>query len=961
MSGRSAYVRKEKTKVKDGPQILGLQEAHPEVRPDSDGTISLGDFPMPGINPYHHNELPFRGPEVGTIRTQLSTGSDEMVYARARRPHVPILEVSGIEKSSFRAFMDNKSESARKSLASAFKKKKKGTSAKERPETATGRRQSQDPPDYDNGDYITSPSPLTSPSAMMSPAISTPRVHQETRQVAPPPTAKLPATPRLQQFIGGKPPIPWNKLRRDPDLWDRQGDVIVIFLPNSPPSLRLTSHVIESHPSRRVMEWLMASSKRYSSIQEPDRNPSPDSSNSGFGNYPVQLGRRQPSPPKSTSDLSYNEAEISYTIDLTEQLTMEKTDRLKLMITCRNFFALIYNIPLVGLSLRQALVDLQEFIDRYIDETASVNIVADYISKQNLDNIANNPAAATAMLAYYMRKPVQDKMKFREAFCHCVGMFEQCQNTPDWRHVSAWARSAIEQHNSKMILKALACEKRLLTFRFDDMWPVMSSESLPSREACERFRLFLLKYYTGYYGTWPPPTAPGSELWLDRRITQHLQKDFAALYDYLVNREVIWDGAEERSGRKWNLKLPGKPRFQADTKDLPMTDILVAFDNRHEYPHIPHPYPLTPETTNVNELSHEDDKMTQRMIALAYTAATNIYRLGSKFVENEMVSKFVQFEKTDFPGDLDPFAARRGRWVLIYAILQTLASISVDNPGLVFADNVAYHVYPSLKGCPPWKPDPDEEDPDMKEAHHTMSHCWTVRKTWGPDRSEPFFVMVNQARQNGISSRSSATLSVSPSEYSNSSGQSPTLGSAQVKPIQNVTRGKDQNPIANLNSHSGYGPGIEVLEEEYEDGLDEEEDLEIGEDQFEYERVLQQQDFARPDSPTEHLDFNFTSRNQNIQPPQYENEPAHRISRRKESPQSFGQVTPDLDSKQNREFRRQDREQNINREDSRRRDVSEHSWTRGDSRQGFNYYDPRFQTREDGADFPIRDFDNYKI
>src|SRR6266536_1711074 len=83
-----------------------------------------------------------------------------------------------------------------------------------------------------------------------------------------------------------------------------------------------------------------------------------------------------------------------------------------------------------------------------------------------------------------------------------------------------------------------------------------------------------------------------------------------------------------------------------------------------------------------------DDKMAERRAALAYTESTNIYLLGSGFVGNDLVDAFVRFEKSDRAGDIDPYAARRGRWVMIYGILQVLASISVDTPHLRYTADV---------------------------------------------------------------------------------------------------------------------------------------------------------------------------------------------------------------------------------------------------------------------------------
>jgi hypothetical protein len=121
-----------------------------------------------------------------------------------------------------------------------------------------------------------------------------------------------------------------------------------------------------------------------------------------------------------------------------------------------------------------------------------------------------------------------------------------------------------------------------------------------------------------------------------------------------------------------------------------------------------------------------ENKMADRRIALAYTEATNIYILGPDFVANRLADGFVKFEKSDKAGEVDPFAARRGRWVLIYGILQVLASISVDTPGLRYKDDVSYHLSAHLRGTPPWK----VANPHVDEATHEGSYCWLAPKHW---------------------------------------------------------------------------------------------------------------------------------------------------------------------------------------------------------------------------------------
>jgi hypothetical protein len=258
-------------------------------------------------------------------------------------------------------------------------------------------------------------------------------------------------------------------------------------------------------------------------------------------------------------------------------------------------------------------------------------------------------------------------------------------------------------------------------------------------------------------------------MWLTRTVAQTLQRDFSALYDYLVNRDIVWDGSETRSGRKWMMiSQSGDRAFEPDTPDLPVTDMLIEFDNKMRFPHVPHPYPLVPEllslvtiprgaggdgpgalggrpTKNGNGNGPGRAGAIERRVQLAYSEANNISVLGSEFTHSDLIDAFCKFEKADRVGEVDPCTARRGRWVLIYGILQTLASVSVDAPNIRHSAGVPYHLSPRLKGAkvPPWKSAASTRNLAAtqgmaavpSEASHELSHCWTVPATWNAESS----------------------------------------------------------------------------------------------------------------------------------------------------------------------------------------------------------------------------------
>ena len=257
-------------------------------------------------------------------------------------------------------------------------------------------------------------------------------------------------------------------------------------------------------------------------------------------------------------------------------------------------------------------------------EADNVGTILNYLSARGIDDVRNDAETAVSLLAWSEGSEVRWEEGWRESFLHCAGMYAQLESCADFKHVTPITRSLLERASLETTLRVQAAEERLVAFRYADMWPG-DAPIASAKAAAERLQKFFVQHYTREYGRWPPLPMPASldqqsigmahggnegedEIWLTRTIAQALQRDFAALYDYLVNRDIIWDESEARSSRKWMMVSEGGNRgFEADTEDLPMTDMLISFDNRWRFPHIPHPYPLVPESipppTSVNPLT----------------------------------------------------------------------------------------------------------------------------------------------------------------------------------------------------------------------------------------------------------------------------------------------------------------------------------------------------------------------
>ena len=411
-------------------------------------------------------------------------------------------------------------------------------------------------------------------------------------------------------------------------------------------------------------------------------------------------------------------------------------------ITTRNFFAIMYDASaLVGTTLFEAMSILFQRIIQYPDyldsNSSPVAWLTDYIVRHKFDDVRNNPSYAASLLAFSELASVQWREGYIEAFVHCVGMLNMgLQTIPEWRYITPHTKMYLQNASMEIEDRIHRAQVWLLSFDFTDMWPTTSAPPSSARGCFDRFRKWLCKYYESAFLHWPPT----NELtWLTRDMVLRLRNDFHGLYDYFVDRDVRFDGSEYRAVKKWAMASKSGKNFRADTGELPMTDILIGFDDRHGFPHIPHPYPIVPLSMPVpvkpkssftlkKPTSPADLVAQARRKALSYAEASNVYSLRDRYMHTDLVTNFLHFEQNDMVDHLDPFEARRGRWVLIYGILQVLATVSVDSPHLRYVEGAQYHLSPQMKGVVPWA---ERGSPPEDEAEHKRSHCWAVPGTWG--------------------------------------------------------------------------------------------------------------------------------------------------------------------------------------------------------------------------------------
>ncbi|KAI9884307.1 MAG: hypothetical protein M1823_003916 [Watsoniomyces obsoletus] len=509
----------------------------------------------------------------------------------------------------------------------------------------------------------------------------------------------------------------WPGPRKDSDLWDSQGDCFVYLHgpgeSDQHASFRLSFDVIQAAECDPLLErfamWTSSAlPRRVESAASFDSLSTIDGANLLY--YHIYIPAPSHWSPKQIEQ---------YHLDT------------------RNFFAWMFCKPIVGTNLGQALVSLAERMGIYRSAPQERNVedILDYIDEQAYADFRECPDHALGVLLFAEHHRLQDV--WTDAFVHCVGMNDRLLSSPGFEPVSRASKALIMTARLEMDVRLERAERQLNNFLDDELSSSRVGLGEGARAHLDRFRSFLHTFFVAKFGYWPPQAHDRvNKSSFSKQTYHHMYVDFRSLYEYLVDRE----------------STTSIERNKPPTGGLCVLQNVLAFDERNGYTSLEHPLPLLPETEVMSDSDQprrpfnvmkslgwslgKTSKSEKRMAILdALFSASNTENPST--MSRPLVQAYMDFEEDVTLKQEDRVSAvdaRKVRWILVYALLQTLISVTRVPPEVRDAGaDVSYHLCCRIGGSPPWKvssgskEDEEEETPSIETPESSPSRQESIR------------------------------------------------------------------------------------------------------------------------------------------------------------------------------------------------------------------------------------------
>ncbi|KAK4202152.1 hypothetical protein QBC40DRAFT_322390 [Triangularia verruculosa] len=480
----------------------------------------------------------------------------------------------------------------------------------------------------------------------------------------------------------------WDSLRRDPELWSRDGNCLV--------------HLYEKGASRRGPSFKVNLDVLFAAKCHPL-----------VARYAV----------RGTPDWTSSDAEEALVSELMGEAcsgeknelyipvpaSVNKTDTRSHQITIRNLFAWVFRKPVVGEHLGSALIGLLNSLTEHRGpDEDNMDSVLGYMDELQYLDMSNRPYHALALAHFAEHFRLKDL--YTDALCHCVGMYEQLYNIPEFQIITSPTRKLIRQVKTKMDTH-LGKAGQLLRDFLDSDFPEGQLKLTPGeRSHLKHFRAFLTAYFTKRLGRYPPASIGAPHLVFERDVYVTMHRDFDALYQHLADTTLSVTSMPTLT----HLKIGGT-----------VLQIIHGFDERNKFTPLDHPLPLIPEivpkpaTRKISWLSRSD-KLKPNQTLVEHASLIKATNKQKALMSNPLVIAYRKLEedavffppKADRNEKLTHADTRKARWVLIYCIGQLLRSCKYFPPTCGNVEGVKYNVAIDISTIiHPWGDEPESPSP----------------------------------------------------------------------------------------------------------------------------------------------------------------------------------------------------------------------------------------------------------
>ncbi|KAI0862719.1 hypothetical protein F4860DRAFT_109641 [Xylaria cubensis] len=458
----------------------------------------------------------------------------------------------------------------------------------------------------------------------------------------------------------------WDSLRRDPDLWLRDGDCYV--------------HLYDRGQSRRGPAFKVP----YSALLEAKFQPLIDKFAPRARFEPTQMNVYDCSEAARGSEGSTG---ARFELFIPAPVELDKRHSYNYHLATRNLFAFIFRRSMVGECLGITLITLMHSLQQFRTPDANnVQDLMDYMDGEGYLDLNGQPTYASALLL--LGEAFQLRNLYIDAFAHCCGMSDQLYLSSEYQFIPWTTRELIQRTRFEMYSRLRKATSLLETFLVGAivLYP-------GAQQHLQSFRNFLYGVYCIRFGCYPPQDGI-----FDSSVFCTMRRDFKALYEFL--RDESPDSFETT-------------QFSIESGMSPLL-VLKSFDQRYNHKTLAHPLPLLPDTPRKKATSwwNQPIKTSRSRRAhdlAALSRATNSHR--QDVMRNHLVSAYRKFEEDQifFPvragriDSLGPVDGRKVRWILIYAIYQTLCQATKVAEEIRDVEGVPYHLCISTAGLPPWE------------------------------------------------------------------------------------------------------------------------------------------------------------------------------------------------------------------------------------------------------------------